>query len=200
MEAKLDEILRVSTDTNSQLTAMNTRVTSLESEVDRLRKENALLKNQLEEVDNNVRYKNLILGGLEGPAEEPEADTKQRVRNFFKEDLGLTRETGGIDVDKAFRLTNARTNPKPIFIKMISETGRDVALEVGLDKLVGSRKWIKGDMSVHRRAAHKQLAPFYDEAKRGGAKSVKVKKDFLLVDNVKYRYLPDSNKCLPVDK
>lgn len=169
----------------------------LRQQVGQLKDENNELRSRVKNLEDNqsnldsaLRRKNIILGGLVCRDNESAESRKDVISKLFSDYLNINN----CKIDKTYRLHRAMVQPKPIVVKFETESARDEVLnrsKVKRSEL--GNVWLKPDLSKKERETRKLLAPFYQEAVDDRRNTVvKVVKDFLLVDNVRWNYDPNT--------
>lgn len=194
MNSKINEMNDSLKCINGRMDVYENRVQVLEVENKKLsvslqdkQKRLEIVEERLEIIDNQARRKNVVIGNL---ADDGAQDVMVNVTKFIQNSLNIN--ISHISIDKAMRLNNAKSAVKPVLVSFTNEADRKLVLDASY-KLTGSKVWVKPDFSRNWRATRKILSRFYDEVKQAGHE-VKVVNDFMLIDNIKYRYNPATDK------
>lgn len=178
---------------------ITSRVSYLEERNQFLEKENVELKSSVAEIVNQqeLLYKmsstsNLVKNGMhQQQVDEKSEQSIQLVKDFFESQLDIKN----VDISTAFRMRNAKSNNKPILVKLVHESDKFAIFAAAKTKLAGSRITIKPDRSKHTRETRGILSSFYTDLK-DQKKDVKMFDNYLVVNDEKFEYDPDTQSLV----
>jgi regulator of replication initiation timing len=165
---------------------IDTQIHVLQKENTRLSKEVQLLRDRTDNCESFQRRKNVVIHGMQ---ENEGADPAQQFKNFLTEGLSMA------DITVSARWLKGNRDNRPLLVEFNSVDEKRAVLNAMKLKLTKDSKIrVKNDLPPSWRAARQKLAPFYKDAVEKGS-DVRVEKDYLIVDNMRFTY-NDTTKSL----
>lgn len=166
---------------------IDTQIHLLQKENTRLSKEVQLLRERTDNCESFQRRKNVVIHGMQ---EKEGTDPAQQFKKLLSEELNMA------DIAVSARWLKGKTrDSRPLLVEFNSvDDKRTVLNAMKLKMPKDSKVRVKNDIPPSWRAARQKLAPFYKEAVEKGS-DVRVEKDYLIVDNIRFTY-NDTSKSL----
>ena len=183
MDKKLDDLRD---DMNKKFTEFNEKVQVVQDECNELRRENAALKDELDQVklktddlENRSRRNNLLFHGIKRSENESNDQCEQKVQNLLKEKLGFVHD---IQFDRVHRY--GRKVDSPIIARCVFYKDK-MDIMKKRSSLKDTDFNIKEDFSDRVRKIRKELYPYLQDAVSSGKKA-SIVYDHLIVGNEKF--------------
>ncbi|XP_077977136.1 uncharacterized protein LOC144432738 [Glandiceps talaboti] len=142
------------------------------------------MERKMDKKQGQMRSDNLIFRGLEEDVDETWDDTENKLKSFISDNLDLNGDE--IEFERAHRLNNAKSNPKPIIAKFSKYKHLEQVLKASA-KLKNTEYKIYENFSSMFRKKRRKIGPFLMNARTEG-KNAHLEYDKLKVDNVIYVY------------
>jgi hypothetical protein len=125
---------------------------------------------------------NVIINGIEEAPEEKWHQTKDKVRDFIKDELKIEQE---LPIDRAHRMGHG-PRPRPVVVKFITSEAKTVIFQ-NVKNLAGKHNFsVSEQFPPEVQQRRKELWPMYKEAKRNKVKDVKWNVDKLIINGSVY--------------
>lgn len=174
------EQLKVSQATlTKQSEATSRHIAELQTDNKNLRQTISEMQSQQDYMNGQLRRNNLIIHGIDQSDKETWDETELKVREFLSKEVSI--ENDNMEIERAHRLSRARTIPQPIVVKFTKYKDRAKVYSAGKKFKRGDKFGITEDLSPGVREKRRKLQPFLAEAKRAG-KLASLRHDKLVID------------------
>ena len=174
------------TDIMTQFQETKEKVTALETENDKLKLENAILLDRMDDLENRSRRNNVVFYGIK---KEEGENCETVLKTICREKLKIDRD---IEFDRAHR--TGKSADAPIVARCTFYKDRESILK-SKRSLFGSEIFVGEDFSKRTRQVRKALNGFKKDLKKNG-KKVAMVYDHLYVDDKKYYLSPSGDSLI----
>ena len=183
---KADAAYDIATKTQSQLDELRVEVAELKQWCGRLQLEATSVKSQANSMETYSRRDNIIIYGINEPANESSTLCEKAVRKFFSDQLGFTdADAAAIRFVRCHRL-NERKTRKPIIVRFVSYSDRERVWSKKsniTDRFIRIGEDFPKDIAYNRR----KLFPVFTKARKiMDKKLVSLKADNLIINGKRY--------------
>ncbi|KAK6195000.1 hypothetical protein SNE40_000521 [Patella caerulea] len=183
-------------------------IVNLKSEIQELRTENVILKDRLDNFENRLKERNVLIFGLKENERETFEECLQLVRDILVNEFRIEGANSDsiICIERTHRVgkkNHNSPNPRPILVSFNRLKGRDLVLSTGrkyVKSAVNSQIRVGEDFSSRVRSIRRALIPKLKEAKSND-ENVKafLKYDKLIIGKSTYTYVLDKKEIICLD-
>lgn len=174
--AKFDELLGIAKNTAVDVKQIRedneefrNRIEKLEKGESLLRLENSKLREEIEQLKNEMKVKNIVITGVP-ESNGSEENLEGIVREIVEKQVGVELRTE--DVDGVNRLGRIKSNGRmrPVLLK-VSNKRKKTEIMRNRKNLRGTKIFLQDDLSEYTREREKALVPFMKEKRNEGRKA-----------------------------
>lgn len=169
---------------NTKMDAMVLEVRQIRGENEKLKKMVAKHEERIDDLEREIRKKNLVIRGVEDEEGESESETRGKIATIMQKidtNIDMNRE-----IEQIRRIGSYNGDRKrPILVKLIKENTK-FALLRNARRLKGTDVWIDEDFSREVQDERRLLVPHLKEARNKGYRA-HLKYNKLIVNNEVYR-------------
>ena len=206
--------------TNRKLDSLETAVQGLQIENETLKEQNKTLSDEVNNLNEKLstveqkldaserrqniaetmsRKQNIKVFNLEEVEHESQSDLESRLLNAINDDLQVSEDS--TSVDYAYRLPG-RVKPRPVLVRCAGVKAKERIMTAFRTKRRSNEQLnirIGEDLPEYVSKARTKLFPFFKQCIDSGKRAY-FKRDFLIVENVKYVFDNETNAPVPVDR
>lgn len=160
------------------------QTSDFENKLENIEKENKLLRQQIQQMNDYSRRENLILEGLEDDCNETHETLQKKLHTFIKDKLAVV-DASNIQIDKFHRLGKSDPERCRAVIMRFKSTGDRMNIWNKRKNLKGSKYYLKEDFSPATKEARHKLNPYLRAARAAGRRATLVGEK-LLVNGARY--------------